>query len=298
MTDEGAPPGFDITRPNVPRVYNFMIGGKDHFAADRAAADAILRVEPNAAAEGRAHRDFLGRVVRYMAGEAGISQFIDVGSGIPGAENTHHIAQRIDPAARVVYVDNDPVVITHARALIGETATTRVIAGDAREPKAMLDDPLLREFIDFARPVGVLLMSILHHLTDEEGPDVITRTFRNALAPGSHLALSHFCDPGAANPKESGIALESERVFTRNFGTGRWRTTGEITAFFGDFRLISPGLVPLALWWPDKPWAGEVPGFFHRFVGGVAVKERAAVHADAATGERRPGRAESFLASW
>lgn len=273
VTDEDAPRGFDITTPNVPRVYNFMIGGKDHFAADRAAADAILRVEPNAAAEGRAHRDFAGRVVRYMTGEAGISQFIDVGSGIPGAENTHHVAQRIDPAARVVYVDNDPVVIAHARALIGQTATTRVVAGDAREPKAMLDDPLLREFIDFARPVGVLLMSVLHHLTDEEDPDVVARAFRNAVAPGSHLAVSHFCDPGAANPKESAIAAESERVFTRNFGTGRWRTTGEITAFFGDFRLIPPGLVPLALWRPDKPWAGEIPGFFHRFTGGVAVKD-------------------------
>ena len=273
MTDEGAPPGIDTTKPSVARVYNFMIGGKDHFAADRAVAEAILKVEPNAETEGRAHRAFLGRVVRFMVREAGIRQFIDVGSGIPAAENTHQVAQQVDPAARVVYVDNDPVVIVHAKALIGSTTTTRVIAGDVRQPEAILDDPVMREFIDFSRPAGVLLMSILHHVADGEDPGAIARTFRNAVAPGSHLALSHFCNPGAANPKESEIAAESERVFTQNFGTGRWRTPSEITAFFGDFRLISPGLVPLALWRPDTPWEGEIPGFFHRFVGGVAVKE-------------------------
>jgi hypothetical protein len=271
--DEVAPPGIDITKPNVARVYNFGIGGKDHFAVDRAMAEAILQVEPNAWAEVRAHRDFLGRVVRYMVSEAGIRQFIDVGSGLPAAENTHEVAQLIDPAARVVYVDNDPVVIVHAKALIGETKTTRIIEGDARKPAAILGDPLVRNFIDFSQPVGVLMLSILHHFADDEDPDATARTFRNAVAPGSYLALSHFCNPGAANPRESEIAVESERLFTQNFGTGRWRTPEEITAFFGDFRLVSPGLVPLALWRPDTPWEGEIPGSFHRFVGGIAVKE-------------------------
>jgi hypothetical protein len=271
--DEVAPPGIDITRPNVARVYNFGIGGKDHYAVDRAMAEAILQVEPNAWAEVRAHRAFLGRVVRYMVSEAGIRQFIDVGSGLPAAENTHEVAQLIDPAARVVYVDNDPVVIVHAKALIGETKTTRIVEGDARKPAAILGDPLVRNFIDFSQPVGVLMLSILHHLADDEDPGATARTFRNAVAPGSYLALSHFCNPGAANPRESEIAVESERLFTQNFGTGRWRTPEEITAFFGDFRLVSPGLVPLALWRPDTPWEGEIPGSFHRFVGGIAVTE-------------------------
>jgi len=271
--DEVAPPEIDITKPSVARVYNFMIGGKDHYTVDRAVAEAIVEVEPNAPTEARAHRAFLGRVVRYMVSEAGIRQFIDVGSGIPTAENTHEIAQLIDPAARVVYVDNDPVVIVHAKALIGETNTTHIIKGDARKPAAIFDDPLVRNFIDFSQPVGMLLLSILHHVADDEDPGAIARAFRNAVAPGSYLALSHFCNPGAANPKESEIAVESERLFTQNFGTGRWRTTEEITAFFGDFRLVSPGLVPLALWRPDKPREGEMPGFFHRFVGGIAVKE-------------------------
>lgn len=273
MTEEAAPPGIDITKPSVARVYNFMIGGKDHYAVDRAAAEAIVKVEPNAQIEGRAHRAFLGRAVRYMVAEAGIRQFIDVGSGIPAAENTHEVAQRIDPAARVVYVDKDPVVTVHAKALIGETATTHVIAGDAREPAAILDDPTVRDFIDFSQPVGVLLLSLLHHFTDAEDPGAIARTFRKAIGPGSHLAISHFCNPGPANPAESEIAVESERVFTQNFGTGRWRTPEEITGFFGDFRLLPPGLVPLALWRPDTPREGEVPGFFYRFVGGVAVKQ-------------------------
>jgi S-adenosyl methyltransferase len=271
--DEVAPPGIDITKPNVARVYNFGIGGKDHYAVDRAMAEAILQVEPNAWAEVRAHRAFLGRVVRYMVSEAGIRQFIDVGSGLPAAENTHEVAQLIDPAARVVYVDNDPVVIVHARALIGETKTTRTIEGDARKPAAILGDPLVRNFIDFSQPVGVLMLSILHHFADDEDPGATARTFRNAVAPGSYLALSHFCNPGAANPRESEIAVESERLFTQNFGTGRWRTPEEITAFFGHFRLVSPGLVPLALWRPDTPWEGEIPDSFHRFVGGIAVKE-------------------------
>jgi hypothetical protein len=266
-------PGIDLTKPNVARVYNYTIGGKDHYAVDRAAAEAIVQVEPNAAVEGRAHRAFLGRVVRQMVSEAGIRQFIDVGSGIPAAENTHEVAQRIAPAARVVYVDNDPVVVVHAKALIGETGTTHIIAGDAREPAAILEDSAVRDFIDFSHPVGVLLMSILHHIADDEDPGKIAQTFRNAIAPGSELAISHFCNPGPANPKESEIAVRSERVFTQNFGTGRWRTPEEITAFFGDFRLLQPGLVPLALWRPDTPWEGELPGFFHRFVGGVAVKE-------------------------
>lgn len=272
MSEEVAPPGIDITKPSVARVYNFMIGGKDHYTVDRMVAEAILKVEPNAAAEGRAQRAFLGRAVRYMVSDAGIRQFIDVGSGIPAAENTHEVAQQIDPATRVVYVDNDPVVVVHAKALIGETSTTHIVAGDAREPAAILDDRLVRNFIDFSQPVGVLFMSLLHHLSDAEDPGSITRTFRDAVAPGSHLTVSHFCNPGPANPEESRIAAESEEVFTKNFGTGRWRTPEEITAFFGDFRLLPPGLVPLALWRPDTPWEGEIPGFFHRFVGGVAVK--------------------------
>jgi SAM-dependent methyltransferase len=272
MSDEAALAGLDITKPNVARVYNYLIGGKDHYAVDRGAGDALLQQEPDAQISGREHRAFLRRVVRYLTAEAGVRQFIDVGSGLPTAENTHEVAQRTDPAARVVYVDNDPVVVVHARALIGTTSTTSIVAGDARAPAAILDDPLVRDLVDFSRPVGVLLMAVLHHIADAEDPVGITRAFRDALVPGSYLALSHFCNPGAANPAEAKIAAESERLFTKNFGNGRWRSAEEITEFFGDFRLVDPGLVPIPNWRPDTPREGELPGVFHRFVGGVAVK--------------------------
>lgn len=274
MTDnEVAPPGVDITTPNVARLYDFMVGGKDHYAADRAAAEVFMGLEPNAQASARAHRAFLGRVVRCLVPEAGIRQFIDIGSGLPTAENTHEIAQRIDPAARVLYVDNDPAVIAHSNALIGETDVTRVIAGDIRQPAAILNDPQVRDFIDFSQPVGLLLFAILHHVADSEDPAGIARTLRDAVVPGSHLALSHFCNPGAINPKESETAVESERAFMESFGTGRWRTPEEIAAYFGDFRLLEPGLVAFPLWRPATPWEGEMPGYFYRWVGGVAVKE-------------------------
>ena len=283
MSEEVAPAGIDITKPNVARVYDYMAGGKDHYAVDRAASELFIQLEPNAKSGTVAHRAFLGRVVRYMAREAGIRQFIDIGSGLPTAENTHEIAQRADPAARVVYVDNDPVVVTHAKALIGETSTTHIIAGDIREPAAILNDPVVRDFIDFSQPVGLVLLAILHHVGDAEDPGGIAKALRDAVVPGSHLAISHFCDPGAANPKESAAAKEGERAFMENFGTGRWRTPAEIEAYFGDWRLLDPGLIAFPLWRPDTPWEGEMPGYFYRWVGGVAVKDLRALISRRAT---------------
>lgn len=273
MPDEAAPPGIDVTKPNVARVYDYMAGGKDHYAVDREASKLFIQREPNARPWTRAHRGFLGRVVRHMAGEAGIRQFIDIGAGLPTAENTHQIAQRIDPAARVVYVDNDPVVVTHANALIGETRTTHVLSGDIREPRAILDDPRVRDFIDFSQPVGLILLAILHHVADAEDPSGIARTIRDSAAPGSQLAISHFCDPGAAIPEESALAVSGERLFTQSFGTGRWRKAEEIQGYFGDWRMLPPGLVAFPLWRPDAVHEGEMPRYSYRWVGGVAVKE-------------------------
>jgi S-adenosyl methyltransferase len=273
MSGEEVPlPGIDITRPNVARVYNYLIGGKDHYSVDRAAGDALIAQEPDALISGLEHRAFLGRVVRYMTAEAGIRQFIDVGSGLPSANNTHEIAHRLAPDARVVYVDNDQVAVNHGKALIGVTSTTRFIKGDARAPREILDDPSARELIDFSQPVGVLVLSLLHHIADSEDPGGIAGTFRDALAPGSHLVISHFCNPGAENPEQARIAAESEKLFNENFGTGRWRSRDEIAAYFGDFELVDPGLVPPPLWRPDIPPSGELPGVFYRIVAGVARK--------------------------
>src|SRR5215469_16468587 len=204
---------FDITRPNVARVYNYLIGGKDHYRVDRAAGDALIAQEPDALISGLEHRAFLGRAVRYMTAEAGIRQFIDVGSGLPSADNTHEIAQRVARDARVVYVDNDQVAVNHGKALIGVTETTRFIKGDVRDPGQILDHHSVRELIDFSQPVGVLVLSLLHHIADSEDPDGIARTFRDALAPDSHLVITHFCNPGAENPEQALIAAESEKLF-------------------------------------------------------------------------------------
>ena len=272
MPDEQGPPGIDISKPNVARVYDYQIGGKDNFAADREVGDQITRLVPESREQGREHRAFLRRVVRHLAGEAGIRQFIDIGSGLPTQGNVHEIAQQVDPAARVVYVDNDPVVVRHSQALIGTTSTTRIVAADLRSPEAILGSAEVREFIDFARPVAVLLLAIVHHVADKEDPDAIIGTLRDALAPGSHLAISHFCNPGAAHPEQAALAVASEKLFRERFGTGRWRTPEEITAYFGDFRLVEPGLVPLSQWRPNVTEAGGLPGASYQIVGGVARK--------------------------
>ena len=272
MAGEQAAPGIDVTKPNVARVYDYHIGGKDNFAVDREVGNQILQLVPEARESGREHRAFLRRVVRYLTAEAGIRQFIDIGSGLPSHGNVHEVAQEIDPAARVVYVDNDPVVVMHAKALIGETSTTRIVAADLRDPDGILGDAGVREFIDFSRPVGLLLMAILHHIADGEDHAGIMARFRAELAPGSHLAISHFCNPGAERPEDAEIAKASERLFSMKFGTGRWRTREEILAYFGDFRLLEPGLVPLPVWRPDIIGRRKLPGAFYRFVGGVAAK--------------------------
>jgi hypothetical protein len=272
VPDEQAPPGIDTTKPNVARVYDYHIGGKDNFAVDREVGEQILQLVPEARESGREHRAFLRRVVRYLTAEAGIRQFIDIGSGLPTQGNVHEVAQEIEPVARVVYADMDPVVVLHGQALIGTTSTTRIVAADLRDPGAILDNAEVREFIDFSRPVGLLLLAILHHIADEEDPAAIVGRFRDAMAPGSHLAISHFCNPGPARPEDAELAVASEKLFSEKFGTGRWRTREEIIAYFGDFQLLEPGLVPLPEWRPHVAGNRGLPGAFHRFVGGVARK--------------------------
>lgn len=242
------PPEIDTTKPSIARVYDYFLGGKDNFAVDREAAEAALKIAPDARDVGMANRAFLRRAVHYMAAEAGIRQFLDLGSGLPTQGNVHEIAQAIAPEARVVYVDNDPVVLAHGRALLATNDVTTVVDGDIRRPAEILENPEVLEFIDFSKPVGMLLVSVLHHVNDDEDPEGIMKRFRSVLAPGSHLAIVHFHNPGDEHPKASEIAIEAERDFNRNLGTGRWRTRTEIAGYFGDMELIEPGLVPLADW--------------------------------------------------
>jgi hypothetical protein len=270
--DRGVPPpGVDMTKPNMARVYDYLLGGKDNFAADREVAEMLFRVMPDARAGPRSNRAFLRRAVRYLTAEAGIRQFIDIGSGLPTQGNVHEIAQKTAPETRVVYVDYDPVVLAHARALLAGDFTSVTMA-DLREPESILDHPMVRDVIDFDQPVGLLLLSILHHIKDEEHPADIVATLREAMPAGSHLAITHLHNPGSELPEDAEQAKLGEEIFIQSYGRGRWRTTEAIRAFFGDWELLSPGLVPAPEWRPD-PDDDPKKSLMHNLVlGGVAKK--------------------------
>lgn len=235
--------------PNPARIYDYLLGGKDNFPADREAAEEVLALAPEVRAVARENRAFLRRAVRYLAGEAGIRQFLDVGTGIPAQGNVHQVAQQVAPDARVVYVDNDPIVLLHARALLAGNHTT-IIQADLREPAAILDHPELREVIDFDQPVAVLLLAILHFITDEEDPAGIVTRLRDAMAPGSYLALSH----GTADFRPE-ATLKAAQVYDRATAPLVLRSHAQIGRFFDGLELVPPGLVQVTAWRPD----GELP---------------------------------------
>ena len=273
MVEHEVPPrGVDITKPSIARVYDFMVGGKDNFAIDRLAAERALAIIPDAPEAGRACRAFLNRVVRYLAAEVGIRQFLDIGSGLPTDTNVHQVAHEVDPAARVVYVDNDPMVLVHGRALLADNDSTTVIEADIRAPEEILDHKIVRQYLDFTEPVGLLLLSILHHLHDAEEPAKIAATLRDALPSGSHLAIIHFWDPADEHPHISAKVHDAERVFNETLGTGRWRHRAEIESYFGDFEMVEPGLVPLAEWRADPDAMAEQQVSYYTMLGGVARK--------------------------
>ena len=269
---DALPPEIDTTKPSIARVYDWFLGGKDNFAIDRQVAEAALKISPGAKEAGQQNREFLQRAVYHMAAEAGIRQFIDLGSGLPTQGNVHQVAQQIDPEAKVVYVDNDPMVLVHGRALLATNGSTTVIQADAREPQAILDHEQVRNFIDFSQPVGLLMLSILHHLNDAEDPKGVAATLRAPLVSGSFVAVSHFCNPGDAHPAASQQATTIEKLFNENLGTGRWRTPEEITEFFGDFELLEPGLVPLPKWRAEPDLHVRNALLYHTYYGGVARK--------------------------
>jgi hypothetical protein len=269
---ERVPPGLDVTKPNIARVYDAFLGGKDNFAADRAVVELALEVTPDAAAGARANRAFLRRAVRYMVAEAGIRQLVDIGSGLPTQGNVHEVADTIDPRVRVVYADIDPVVRAHAQALLAETQKTMFVTADIRQPDQILSDPTVREFIGSGQPVGLLLLAILHHVNDDEDPPGIAARLRDALPPGSCLAVSSFRMPGPEHPADAAKTAAMEKLFNEKLGTGRWRTTQEILTWFGDWDIVEPGLVPLPEWRPDQPPSTERDSTYYGFVGGLARK--------------------------
>jgi SAM-dependent methyltransferase len=259
------PPGVDTGKANIARVYDWWLGGEHNFRADQDAARAMIAVEPNVRALARAGRAFLGRAVRFLAAEAGVRQFLDIGSGIPTENNVHQVAQDAAPGSRVVYVDVDDVAVAHSRLLLEDTRDAAVIQADVREPAKILADPETQLLLDFTRPVAVLLVAVLHFIPDVDDPEQIVATLRDALAPGSYLVIGHGCLD--ANPK---VVSAAETVYkSRVAAEGRARTREEIARFFDGFTLVDPGLVWVPEWRPDRP--EDVPEHPERFWGLVGV---------------------------
>jgi S-adenosyl methyltransferase len=260
-------PAFDTAAPNVARMYDYMLGGKDNYASDRAAVGALLEMAPQAPLRARLNRAFLGRAVRYVAGR-GVRQFLDVGAGLPTQENVHQVAREVTPDARTVYVDNDPVVLAHARALLAADPLTAAVAGDVRQPAGILGDPRTRELLDFTRPVCILLVAILHFVPDSDGPARIVAAFRDAVAPGSYLILSHATMDGAP-PQEAARTSDAEAVYERATAPLIMRDTGQVSRLLEGFSLVEPGLVHVTAWRPDGPGHGG----FDAFLGAVGRKD-------------------------
>jgi SAM-dependent methyltransferase len=262
--DDWAPTGIDVSVPSIARVYDALIGGKDNFAADRAVAEAMIEVAPGLPNGARAHRALLARGVRFLA-EQGIDQFVDIGSGLPTVQNTHEVAQAVNPKAAVVYVDNDPIVLAHGRALLADNDRTTVVTADLREPDAVLDHPDLRALIDLDRPIALMLLSVVHHLGDDEDPDGLVRRYRDALPSGSYLFLSHFARTGPHSE-------QMEKVMLADLGTGRFRTEDELAAFFGDFELLEPGIVFDRAWRAEEELPDPLPVVNRMAMAGLARK--------------------------
>jgi SAM-dependent methyltransferase len=267
MTDRDGPVSADIdtSKPSIARAYDVVLGGKDNFAIDRAVVGEMLKIVPELPEVAAYNRQILSRGVRFLTEEAGIRQFMDLGSGLPTAENTHQVAQRSAPDARVVYVDNDPIVLAHGRALLVENENTTVVTADLREPQSVLDSPEVKRLIDFSQPVGVLLVGILHHLHDSEDPQGVAKAYMDAVPSGSYLFMTSFC---ASFPEAAAL----EETYLSVLGTGRFRTLDELQGFFGGLEMVEPGLVSLPEWRPEVPIDHELSVAERLMAGGIARK--------------------------
>lgn len=242
-----APEGVDVTTPNVARMYDYWLGGKDNFAIDREAADAVVSLasEPGVLRSVRANREFLGRAVRLCA-EAGVTRFLDLGSGLPTQDNVHDVAQRVSPDISVVYVDDDPVVCAHGQAILTRDDRASFVRGDLRRPEEILSEPNVARLIGAGEPVALLLVSVLHFLSDTEDPAGVIARFHDVLPSGSHLVISHLTDDTRRDEAEQAV-----KVYEQASAGLMPRTSEEIGRLFDGFELLEPGLTTVAAWRPD-----------------------------------------------
>jgi O-methyltransferase involved in polyketide biosynthesis len=264
--------GFDLSAPSPARVWNYWVGGKDNFAADRAVADRILDVLPEVAVVARMTRGYLTRTVESLAGEHGIRQFLDIGSGLPTADNTHQVAQRVAPESRVVYTDNDPTVIRHAEALLTSTPEGRCdyIEADLRDPGAIL--AAAARTLDFTKPVAVLLVQVLHFIPDADDPQAIVARLMAATAPGSYLVIVH-----AASDVGADVGAEIQARYNQMMGPQlRMRSREEVARFFDGLELVGPGLAS------GRGWTSAGSGTRHAETSGISAQIRLGAGAAAA----------------
>lgn len=261
--------GIDTSKPHPARIYDYALGGKNHFAADREVADQALASWPSARVAARENRAFLGRAVKYLVAEAGIRQFLDIGSGLPTTSNVHEVAQSIAPECRVVYADNDPLVLAHARALLTSSpeGRTAYVQADLRDPESILSAPETREVLDFSQPIALMMVAVLHFVPDEHDPAGIVQTLLGALPPGSYLAASHVT--GEHNRAETAAAQQANQDAGISLGA---RDSGVFAQLaFSGLDLVPPGVVLTSEWHPEgsgpRPLPSEVSAY-----AGVARK--------------------------
>ncbi|MFI2640588.1 SAM-dependent methyltransferase [Streptomyces sp. NPDC018610] len=261
------PYAIDTSKPHPARMYDYFLGGKDNYEVDQLAAEQFMKVAPEVRAGVLANRRFMHRAVRHVVAEGGVRQILDVGTGLPTEPNVHQVAQAVAPDTRIAYVDNDPIVSTHSMALLDGAGGTSVVLVDLRDPRAVLEHPEVRRVIDFDRPVALLLVAVVHFLSEADDPAGVVATLRDALPTGSYLVLSHATGDVHDDRREDAAAVYNKATATLNL-----RTHAEVADLFGDFTLVDPGLVKVTDWRPDEPLERGAPPI--GIYGGVARKDR------------------------
>jgi SAM-dependent methyltransferase len=259
-----APRSIDITVPSVSRIYDYYLGGSHNFEVDREAARKAMEFMPGLPKIMQANRAFMRRAVRYAVGE-GITQFLDIGSGIPTFGNVHEVAQAASPGAHVMYVDHDPVAVAHSQAVLHGNEHADVLAADLRKPRDILQNPQVRRLIDLNRPVALLLVAILHFVEDADDPYSAVAELRDALAPGSLLVLTHASYEGIPLPPER--AEGAVDVYRKTRNPLIMRSREDIARFFEGYDMVEPGLVPMPDWRPDTAPEEEDPYSYSGFAG-------------------------------
>jgi hypothetical protein len=259
---------IDLTRPSAARVYDYYLGGAHNFAVDREMAKQAIELWPELPLIMQANRAFLRRAVRYCVAQ-GIRQFLDLGSGIPTAGNVHEVAQQVAPDARVVYVDCDPVAVIHSRNILDGDKNTLAVEADLRDPEAVLADPGVRSMLDLDQPIAVMMVAVLHFVSDEDDPAKIIAGYRDAVVPGSHLVVSHASQDGQPDKADS-----HQDLYRRTPTPMTMRSRPAVTALLDGFDLVDPGVVYLPLWRPDS--LDDVDENPERFSGLAAVGRKPA----------------------